>query len=220
MLHSGRSTAVHDFGTHCGLGARKVDSGWILPGQPGIDSESADRYRFRAQLCGCRNHRHRQSAAGRCVAPLFQRIRHARWLSGASNRQDQQVRRVFDSTVDRYSEIVVYAGLLYYLLDTEDWKSSAMLILLAATGAIMISYARARAEAHGWKAAVGLLARTERVVLLSLGLVIGKPVWALWILAIGTHITAVTRIIHVWRLAELESATAGSTAAKSSDAPT
>jgi len=126
----------------------------------------------------------------------------------------------FDSTVDRYSEIVVYAGLLYYLLDTEDWKSSAMLILLAATGAIMISYARARAEAHGWKAAVGLLARTERVVLLSLGLVIGKPVWALWVLAIGTHLTAVTRIIHVWRLAELESATAGSTAATSSDSPT
>ena len=108
----------------------------------------------------------------------------------------------FDSTVDRYSEIIVYVGLLYYLLDTDDWKTGAILVILAATGALMISYARARAEAAGWKAAVGLLARTERVVLLSLGLVIGKPLWSLWILAIGTHITAVTRMFHVWRIAQ------------------
>jgi CDP-diacylglycerol--glycerol-3-phosphate 3-phosphatidyltransferase len=124
----------------------------------------------------------------------------------------------FDSTVDRYSEIVVYVGLLYYLLDTDDWKTGALLVLLAATGALMISYARARAEAAGWKAAVGLLARTERVVLLSLGLVIGKPIWALWILAIGTHITAVTRMYHVWRVAGSEGAESGPTAAKSGDA--
>lgn len=126
----------------------------------------------------------------------------------------------FDSTVDRYSEIVVYAGLLYHLLDTEDWKNGAILTLLAATGAIMISYARARAEAQGWKAAVGLLARTERVVLLSIGLVAGKPLWALWILAIGTHLTAVTRVIHVWRIAQLEGAATGPAAKTSSDAPT
>lgn len=106
-----------------------------------------------------------------------------------------------DSTVDRYSEIVVYFGILYYLLDdTDEWKTGSLLTLAAATGALMISYARARAEAAGWKASVGILARTERVVVLSLGLIIGKPVWALWILAIGTHLTAVTRMVHVWRL--------------------
>lgn len=106
----------------------------------------------------------------------------------------------FDSTVDRYSEVVVYFGLLWYLLDTDDWKAGAMLTLAAATGALLISYTRARAEAAGWTASVGLLARTERVVVLSLGLMLGKPVWALWILAIGTHLTAVTRMAHVWRL--------------------
>ncbi len=106
----------------------------------------------------------------------------------------------FDSTVDRYSEIVVYFGLLWHLLDTDDWKTSALLTVAAATGALMISYSRARAEAAGWSASVGLLARTERVIVLSLGLVLGKPVWALWILAIGTHLTAVTRMAHVWRL--------------------
>ncbi len=106
----------------------------------------------------------------------------------------------FDSTVDRYSEIVVYVGLLWYLLGTDDWKWGAMLTLLAATGALMISYARARAEAAGWTASVGLFARSERVVILSIGLVVGYPVWALGILAVGTHITAVWRMFHVWKL--------------------
>jgi phosphatidylglycerophosphate synthase len=117
----------------------------------------------------------------------------------------------FDSTVDRYSEIVVYVGLVAYLVDTDDWKQGAVLSLLAATGALMISYTRARAEAAGWKASVGLLARPERVVILSAGLLLNHPIWALWILAIGTHLTAVTRMFHVWRLAEAETATSNPT---------
>ena len=47
----------------------------------------------------------------------------------------------------------------------------------------MISYARARAEAAGYKASVGLLARPERVILLALFLMIGRPIIAMWILA-------------------------------------
>lgn len=105
----------------------------------------------------------------------------------------------FDSTVDRYSEIVVYVGLLWYILGTEHWKWGAMLVLLSATGAVMVSYARARAEASGWKASVGILARPERVVVLSLGLIIEKPMWALIILAIATNLTAAMRMAHVWR---------------------
>ncbi|MEZ4507836.1 MAG: CDP-alcohol phosphatidyltransferase family protein [Thermomicrobiales bacterium] len=37
----------------------------------------------------------------------------------------------FDSTVDRYSEIIVYVGLLWYILGTDDWKWGAMLVLLS-----------------------------------------------------------------------------------------
>ncbi|MGI8483392.1 MAG: CDP-alcohol phosphatidyltransferase family protein, partial [Thermomicrobiales bacterium] len=47
---------------------------------------------------------------------------------------------------------------------------------------------------------VGLVARPERVVLLAICLIINQPLWALWILAIATHLTAVTRILHVWKL--------------------
>lgn len=108
----------------------------------------------------------------------------------------------FDSTVDRYSEIIVYVGLLWYMLGTGDWKWGAMLVLLSATGAVMVSYARARAEAAGWKASVGILARPERVVVLSLGLIIDRPMWALIVLAIATNLTAVMRMAHVWREAQ------------------
>jgi len=108
----------------------------------------------------------------------------------------------FDSTVDRYSEIIVYVGLLWYILGTEDWKWGAMLVLFSASGAVMVSYARARAEAAGWKASVGILARPERVVVLSLGLIVDRPMWALVILAIATNLTAVMRMAHVWREAQ------------------
>lgn len=109
-----------------------------------------------------------------------------------------------DSTLDRYSESVVFGGVLIYLLDTGDAKPGAILVFVATVGSLMISYARARAEALGWKAAVGLVARPERVILLALGLLAGKPLWALWILAVVTHLTALTRIAHVWRLSLAE----------------
>lgn len=115
----------------------------------------------------------------------------------------------FDSTIDRYSEIVVYIGLLVWLNQTGDDHLGALLILIAATGALMISYARARAEAIGYKASVGLVARPERVVLLAICLIINQPLWALWILAILTHVTAVWRIIHVYRLATTDGAASG-----------
>jgi CDP-diacylglycerol--glycerol-3-phosphate 3-phosphatidyltransferase len=91
---------------------------------------------------------------------------------------------------------------LIYILDTPDAKTGAILTLLATTGALLISYSRARAEAAGYNASVGLVARPERVILLAICLIIGEPMWALWALAILTHVTAITRILHVWRMAE------------------
>jgi CDP-diacylglycerol--glycerol-3-phosphate 3-phosphatidyltransferase len=114
----------------------------------------------------------------------------------------------FDSTVDRYSEIVVYVGLLIWLNQTGDDHLGSILVLVATTGALMISYARARAEAIGYGASVGLAARPERVVLLAACLIINQPLWALWILAIVTHITAVWRMVHVWRSTQADEAAA------------
>jgi len=109
-----------------------------------------------------------------------------------------------DSTLDRYSEIVVYIGLLIWMNTTANDHLASLLIVIASSGALMISYARARAEAIGYSASVGLVARPERVVLLAICLIIREPLWALWILAVATHVTAFARIIHVWRLTEAD----------------
>lgn len=118
-----------------------------------------------------------------------------------------------DSTLDRYSESVVYLGVLIYIVDTTDAKTGSILTLLAATGALMISYARARAEAAGYSASVGLVARPERVILLAICLILKEPLWALWALAILTHLTAFTRIAHVWKLSRDDAPAAAPSAA-------
>lgn len=120
-----------------------------------------------------------------------------------------------DSTLDRYSESIVLFGVLLYFLDRGDAKTGAILVFLATVGSLMISYARARAEALGWKASVGLVARPERVILLALCLLIDQPLWALWALAVLTHVTAATRIIHVYRISRAETADGASTSTTS-----
>jgi CDP-diacylglycerol--glycerol-3-phosphate 3-phosphatidyltransferase len=110
-----------------------------------------------------------------------------------------------DSTLDRYSESIVLFGVLYYLLQTPDATIGALLVFAAVSGSLLISYARARAEAAGFHASVGLLARPERVVILAIGLLIGQVLPALWILAIGTHLTVFMRIYHVWRITRANS---------------
>jgi len=132
-------------------------------------------------------------------------------VDGAIARSTNSVSKFggfFDSTVDRYSEIVVYIGVLVWLNQTGDDHLGAILVLVAATGALMISYARARAEAIGYGASVGLAARPERVVVLAACLIINQPLWALWVLAIVTHITAVWRMVYVWRQTQADEAAA------------
>ena len=136
-------------------------------------------------------------------------------LDGAVARATGTITRFggfLDSTLDRYAEAVVFGGVLVYVLGTEDDALGAILVFVAAVGALLISYARARAEAAGYAASVGLVARPERVILLALGLLLGRPLWALWILAVTTHLTAVTRILHVRRLARQEAGAAGAAA--------
>jgi CDP-diacylglycerol--glycerol-3-phosphate 3-phosphatidyltransferase len=126
-------------------------------------------------------------------------------LDGAVARTTGAVSRFggfLDSTLDRYSEMVVYFGLMLYLFTTDDDTLGPILVFVSAVGAMMISYARARAEAAGFKASVGLVARPERVVVLAAGLMLNQPIWALWILAVTTHLTALTRIFHVWQLSQ------------------
>ncbi len=137
-----------------------------------------------------------------------------------------------DSVFDRAGEIVVYLGIIAGL--QAFGVANGPLLAAAAMGtAIMVSYTRSKAEGLGFTAgigmaAVGIMPREVRLVVLSLGLVaagligaypgqaldceasglmpidcgafssgIGLLFIALAIIAIGSLITAIQRILHV-----------------------
>jgi CDP-diacylglycerol--glycerol-3-phosphate 3-phosphatidyltransferase len=101
-----------------------------------------------------------------------------------------------DSVTDRYSELVIYAGLLYYFLNIHD-PTSCMVTFFAAAGSVLVSYAKARAESLGYEAKVGILTRVERYLVLAPCLVFNIPIIAIWIIAIFANVTAVQRIMKV-----------------------
>ncbi|HYP41419.1 MAG TPA: CDP-alcohol phosphatidyltransferase family protein [Chloroflexia bacterium] len=107
-----------------------------------------------------------------------------------------------DSVVDRYSEAVVLLGLLLYYYQQLSIQRLTEVVLIYAIlfGSVMISYTRARAEGLNIKNEVGLMARPERIILLAVGLLFNTVLLipVLWVLAIGTQITAIQRIVHVW----------------------
>ena len=112
---------------------------------------------------------------------------------------------LLDSTLDRYSELFVFFGLMVY------FKNGRMLIvvMLALMGSIMVSYVKARAESLGQKEFRGLMQRPERIILLIAGTVLNAPInhyllgdcqdctvkGTLVILAVLTNITALQRLL-------------------------
>ena len=100
----------------------------------------------------------------------------------------------FDSTIDRYAEAFIFLGLLLHYQRVPAAQFEMSFVYLAIIGSLMVSYTRARAEALGLECKVGILARPERVILLSLGLMIGWLPFTLAILALFTNIMAVQRI--------------------------
>ena len=101
-----------------------------------------------------------------------------------------------DSVSDRYSELIIYGGLLYYYLTVGE-PLGGMLTFGAAAGSVLVSYVKARAEGLGYGAKVGLLARVERYLVLAPSLVFNKLYLGLAIIAIFANITALQRIWHV-----------------------
>lgn len=112
-----------------------------------------------------------------------------------------------DSTLDRVADGAVMGGLaVFYALNPVHHNVPMMAVsLLGLIGAYMTSYIRARAEALGLDAKVGMVQRPERVVLLSApqaffglalhGLVLGAIVV---FLAITAWITVVQRMKFVY----------------------
>ena len=103
-----------------------------------------------------------------------------------------------DSVVDRYSELVIFGGLLIYYAQQGNW-TAALVTYLAASGSVLVSYVRARASSLGYDTKVGILTRMERYLVLAPTLVFNIPLVGLWIIAILANITALQRIWDIRR---------------------
>ena len=73
---------------------------------------------------------------------------------------------LFDSVLDRYSELFTFLGICYYLVG-HHYLLSSIFTFIALIGSVMVSYTRARAEGLGVESKGGLMQRPERVVLLG-----------------------------------------------------
>jgi CDP-diacylglycerol---glycerol-3-phosphate 3-phosphatidyltransferase len=105
-----------------------------------------------------------------------------------------------DSVTDRYSELFIFGGLLYFYSQKGDWLS-VIAIYVAAAGSVLVSYVRARAAALGMDTKVGFLSRFERYLVLAPTLILNIPMVGVWIIAIFANITALQRILDVRRQA-------------------
>ena len=126
-------------------------------------------------------------------------------VDGRVARASNQVTRFgafFDSVVDRYSDVSLFFGLLVYYARGNRFFY-VVLTALVMTGAVMVSYARARAESLIGSCRVGFMERPERLVLLIIGALFNRMAPALWVIAVLSNITVVHRILYTWRQTEL-----------------
>jgi phosphatidylglycerophosphate synthase len=117
-----------------------------------------------------------------------------------------------DSTLDRFTELAAFVGLVAY------YRSTVPLVAVAAAlgGSLLVSYTRARGESLGVTCKLGVMQRAERLLLLGIGSILdptisallGRPegtvlVTILVLIAVGSLGTAVFRTYWIWRRVSL-----------------
>ena len=118
---------------------------------------------------------------------------------------------LYDSVLDRYSELMTFFGICYYL-SMKDYFLYALIAFVALIGSLMVSYVRARAEGLGIECKVGFMQRPERVVLTSLGalfcgvfkdITVFEPILIMIVplafVALFANITAFARVRHCYK---------------------
>ncbi len=112
-----------------------------------------------------------------------------------------------DSTLDRFAEVGVFAGLAVYF---NDRPLLSLAVVLALGGSLLVSYTRARGESQGVTCKVGVMQRAERLLLLGFGGLL-DPSFAAWsgrptgtllaliisLIAVGTLATAIYRTVWI-----------------------
>lgn len=103
-----------------------------------------------------------------------------------------------DSVSDRYADAAILLGAMYSDLTAMSYPPVPWFWgAVALTGSLMVSYTRARAEAAGASAAIGIAERAERLSILALGAFTGYLNIAVFTVAIITHITIIQRLLFV-----------------------
>jgi CDP-diacylglycerol--glycerol-3-phosphate 3-phosphatidyltransferase len=105
----------------------------------------------------------------------------------------------FDSSLDRVSDLAIFGGLAVYFAAREN-VTYVFLSVLALGAAEIVSYTRARAECLIDSCKVGFWERGERTMLVIVGLLAGRPMQALWVLATAPWLTVLRRILHSRRM--------------------
>ena len=103
----------------------------------------------------------------------------------------------WDSTLDRFSDIALFLGLIYLYSDVRR-TDYVMVASLAMMFSIMTSYARARAESLIDKCKVGFMQRPERIVLFMIGTFTDRMGAVLWVILILSIVTVANRIHYTY----------------------
>ena len=112
-----------------------------------------------------------------------------------------------DSTLDRIADASIFAALVIWYAGRGDSTTLLCVSLFCLVAGVVTSYAKARAEGLGMTCNVGIAERTERLILVLLGILltgvgldIALPV-LLWVLAAASAITVGQRLVEVHRQA-------------------
>ena len=104
----------------------------------------------------------------------------------------------WDSVMDRFSDILLFIGLLY-LYSAVNRTDYVLITALALMFAVMTSYTRARAESLIDKCKVGFMERPERIVLFMIGAFTNRMGAVMWVILTLSVVTVVDRIYYTWR---------------------
>src|SRR3954462_3161655 len=112
---------------------------------------------------------------------------------------------VLDSTGDRAADAAIFAALAWWYSGRGDDRLLVLLALVCLVLGVLTSYVKARAEGVGLSADVGIVERTERLILVLVGtglFGLGVPYAihvALWVLLVGSAVPGAQRFVAVPR---------------------
>jgi CDP-diacylglycerol--glycerol-3-phosphate 3-phosphatidyltransferase len=110
---------------------------------------------------------------------------------------------LLDSVFDRLGEAALFVGLAFYAIRGGASESFLPIFIITLFLALIfsqgVSYLRARGEGLGVFTRAGVMTRTERVILLGIGLLINQIFWVLLLIAVVSCFTLFQRMFTIRR---------------------